>query len=336
MNYSIEKRDDSYYAITDQYYNSKKIIVNLRSIIKTCDCSLISLKKTPKYTVSSSKLLDYSPDVDCTVGIDYNMGISKKLEYIVGIDYVDEKLKLVLIINNQHFYRTTLDMDIFLAECVKSLKSNNHIKNNEYILKAEHELIQQAFVNILYKNKCILASENVINCYAEILVNGKTYATSPAINFTNDNLTFFECAMKKNIGDISTNSNSDCNIIVHFDTPFTDDDSLNKNKYLVLELNAKKNTFSVSLPYFKYLQFSWQSINYIETSDKKEIKCIDILNKPYYCNGYVDDKEKEIVERHKYIIKHNSQQEIMEFIESYKQTSIVIDINQYMVQEFNK
>ena len=306
MRYKIEQRGNKYYAITNKFHGTSKLIIDLEAVIHSDSCSFIS----SDYTAAT-----------------------KEGEYTFALSFIDDILYVNLSVIHYaqiYNYKTPIDIHNFIEECVQCVKTNKNLQNNKVLANAQQKLAQEAFINILSTQKDIFISNYIINCYAEVKLNETIYATASAININKTNITLFECT-GKNIEHLSHDANYAFSIILYFN-----DIDENSDSCFVLHLRGKQQLFSVSVPYFRYLQFEWVNSHYETRTKRKDIRYINVFNKPYDVLNDEKQKEQDIQERYKYIIKNNTQKEIMDFIKSYRTYAVLIDINKFMVNEFKK
>lgn len=313
MNYRIEKREDEYFAITDEKYKNKVITVNLSTVFKVETVKFKALDYS-SYSSTSNNLeaelvwyLRYSESEPKTIYIDLNFNASCS------------------ILDRDEYASIAMSLDLLIEEAVDCIKNNKLTSGFMNLNKAMNEAYYKVFISSLTVNKILLFSDIILPINSIVYDNDKKilgFATRIVIN--NFGIKICEYVGKN----LNAAINPEILIVV-------DDIIL---KHFISTSSEPNLSVRDTIDYYEFKGI-WHNIydGICEINSIDELKIIDQLkvknnelipqlNTPLnYTNAKI---------MYEYIVKNNTSEELNKYRFALKPCIKLVNINQYMTNEY--
>ena len=312
MNYRIEKREDEYFAITDEKYKNKIITVNLSTVLKVETVKFKALDYS-SYSSTSNNLeaelvwyLRYSESEPKTIYIDLNFNASCS------------------ILDRDEYASIAMSLDLLIEEAVDCIKNNKLTSGFVNLNKAMNEAYYKVFISLLTVNKILLFSDIILPINSIVYNDDKKilgFATRVVIN--NFGIKICEYVGKN----LNAAINSEILIVV-------DDIIL---KHFISASSEPNLSVRDTIDYYEFKGmwhiydriYEFNSIDELKIIDQLRIKnneLIPQLNTPLnYTNAII---------MYEYIMKNNTSEELNKYRSALKPCIKLVNINQYMTNEY--
>lgn len=221
-------------------------------------------------------------------------------------------IDLLIDINNGYTFSKMIDIHELITECVSCIKDNKLLDNCDMIMSAINSLFDTAFKALLeeriviYSNKIL---EGRVIVYNDNKVSG--YASRFVIN---KNIFSILEYVGKPIG------SNNPEIKIYYDSYTISIMSLENHSDMTYNDNNANQ--------LKYYTFRGMEIIYSNTENENDTKNLYKLN--------VSKTLKSPEQMYKFILNHNTIEEITKYKISMKPSLKLIDINNFMIKEFNR
>lgn len=221
--------------------------------------------------------------------------------------YID----LLVDIDNGLMFSKELDIEQFTTECVSCITDNKLIEDCEYIMFCINSLYKKAFVTAIKEHNVVVCSSMIIEgcCYAKKKNKIIGKASRFSLNM-DDSYSIFEYVGQ------SLNDENPKLIIKYSDIVITITTIVSTKNYFY-------NPDIHEVAYYTFNGISESHVNKYEEEEKEYPK----LKVPMKTNTHEA--------MYQYLIKHNSMNEIMAYKKAMKPKLKLININSFMVKEFN-
>ena len=312
MNYRIEKREDEYFAITDEKYKNKIITVNLSTVLKVETVKFKALDYS-SYSSTSNNLeaelvwyLRYSESEPKTIYIDLNFNASCS------------------VLDRDEYASIAMSLDLLIEEAVDCIKNNKLTSGFVNLNKAMNEAYYKVFISSLTVNKLLLFSDIILPINSIVYDNDKKilgFATRVVIN--NFGIKICEYVGKN----LNAAINPEILIVV-------DDIIL---KHFISASSEPNLSVRDTIDYYEFKGmwhiydriYEFNSIDELKIIDQLRIKnneLIPQLNTPLnYTNAII---------MYEYIVKNNTSEELNKYRFALKPCMKLVNINKYMTNEY--
>ena len=312
MNYRIEKREDEYFAITDEKYKNKIITINLSTVLKVETVKFKALDYS-SYSSTSNNLeaelvwyLRYSELEPKTIYIDLNFNASCS------------------ILDKDEYASIAMSLDLLIEEAVDCIKNNKLTSGFVNLNKVMNEAYYKVFISLLTVNKILLFSDIILPINSIVYNDDKKilgFATRVVIN--NFGIKICEYVGKN----LNAAINPEILIVV-------DDIIL---KHFISASSEPNLSVRDTIDYYEFKGmwniydriYEFNSIDELKIIDQLRIKnneLIPQLNIPLnYTNAII---------MYEYIIKNNTSEELNKYRSALKPCIKLVNINQYITNEY--
>lgn len=312
MNYRIEKREDEYFAITDEKYKNKIITVNLSTVLKVETVKFKALDYS-SYSSTFNNLeaelvwyLRYSESEPKTIYIDLNLNASCS------------------ILDRDEYASIAMSLDLLIEEAVDCIKNNKLTSGFMNLNKAMNEAYYKVFISSLTVNKLLLFSDIILPINSIVYDDDKKilgFATRVVIN--NFGIKICEYVGKN----LNAAINPEILIVV-------DDIIL---KHFISASSEPNLSVRDTIDYYEFKGmwhmydgiYEFDSIDELKIIDQLKIKNNELIpqfNTPLnYTNAII---------MYEYIMKNNTFEELNKYRSALKPCIKLVNINQYMTNEY--
>lgn len=310
MNYRIEKKEDEYFAITDEKYKNKIITVNLSTVLKVETVKFKALDYS-SYSSTSNNLeaelvwyLRYSESEPKTIYIDLNFNASCS------------------ILDRDEYASIAMSLDLLIEEAVDCIKNNKLTSGFVNLNKAMNEAYYKVFISSLTVNKLLLFSDIILPINSIVYDNDKKilgFATRVVIN--NFGIKICEYVGKN----LNAAINSEILIVV-------DDIIL---KHFISASSEPNLSVRDTIDYYEF-KGMWHIYDRIDEL-KDELKIIDqlkIKNNELIPQLNTPLNYTNAILMYEYIMKNNGYEELNKYRSVLKPCIKLVNINQYMTNEY--
>ena len=312
MNYRIEKREDEYFAITDEKYKNKIITVNLSTVLKVETVKFKALDYS-SYSSTSNNLeaelvwyLRYSESEPKTIYIDLNFNASCS------------------ILDKDEYASIAMSLDLLIEEAVDCIKNNKLTSGFVNLNKAMNEAYYKVFISSLTVNKLLLFSDIILPINSIVYDDDKKilgFATRVVIN--NFGIKICEYVGKN----LNAAINPEILIVV-------DDIIL---KHFISASSEPNLSVRDTIDYYEFKGmwyiydriYEFNSIDELKIIDQLRIKNNELIPQLNTSLNYTN-----AIIMYEYIMKNNTFEELNKYRSALKPCIKLVNINQYMTNEY--
>lgn len=312
MNYRIEKREDEYFAITDEKYKNKIITVNLSTVLKVETVKFKALDYS-SYSSTSNNLeaelvwyLRYSESEPKTIYIDLNFNASCS------------------ILDKDEYASIAMSLDLLIEEAVDCIKNNKLTSGFVNLNKAMNEAYYKVFISSLTVNKLLLFSDIILPINSIVYDDDKKilgFATRVVIN--NFGIKICEYVGKN----LNAAINPEILIVV-------DDIIL---KHFISASSEPNLSVRDTIDYYEFKGmwhiydriYEFNSIDELKIIDQLRIKNNELIPQLNTSLNYTN-----AIIMYEYIMKNNTSEELNKYRSALKPCIKLVNINQYMTNEY--
>lgn len=221
-------------------------------------------------------------------------------------------IDLLVDINNGYTFSKKIDIHELISECVSCIKDNKLLDNCDMIMSTVNNLFNIAFKTLL-DERILIYSNRILEGY--VVVNNDDKISGYASRFVINKNVF---SILEYVGKPIGNNNPE--IKIYYDNYIISIMSLENHSDMTYNNN---NTNQL-----KYYTFRGMEVISPNNDNENDIK------NPYRLN--VSKILRNPEQMYKYIIDHNTIEEITKYKISIKPALKLIDINNFMIKEFNR
>lgn len=220
-------------------------------------------------------------------------------------------MDLLIDINNGLMFSKELNIEQFATECTSCITDNKLIEDCDYIMSCINSLYKKAFITAIKEHSVAICSGMIIEgrCYAKKKNKILGEASRFSLNM-DDTYSMFEY--------VGQPLNEESPTLIWRCEDIAMD--------ILTIANTKNNFYDPDMHEVAYYTFNGMS-NFYANRNEEEIKEYPKLKVPMKTNTHEA--------MYQYLIKHNSMNEIMAYKKAMKPKLKLININSFMVKEFN-
>lgn len=221
-------------------------------------------------------------------------------------------MDLLVDIDNGLMFSGELNIEQFITECVSCITDNKLIEDCEYIMSCINSLYKKAFVTAIKEHAIAICSGMIIEgrCYARKKNKTLGEASRFSLNM-DDSYSMFEY-VGQSLNEESPTLTWKCEDIV---------------MDIITIVSTKNYFYDPDVHEVAYYTFNGICNFYVNKNQGEEIKKYPKLKVPMKTNTHEA--------MYQYLIKHNSMNEIIAYKKAMKPKLKLININSFMVKEFN-
>lgn len=328
MEYKIEKREDKFFAVTDQKFKDSIITVNLSNVFlfESFSASSLDQKSTDCFPISITG--------DGAWSLRYDEELSKLyMDFYINFHKSIDSL-------GDSFTAEVTDIDTMISECVDCIKTNGMLDKCNTIMKTKQELYKTAFINILQEKKLLLFSDYIVSGYAELVCNGRILGAASNLCINKPTTHKSEIVLLEYIGNSKVSQESGFNYSINLYFKTID------NKAIILNIDCSVKVYddgmiaNYSFSCLKYLEFNINEIDYEvkELNNVLEEKLghfsVETPYSQFFISNDIAQEMRYFNLRQTQILMDNSPAVLDKYIDLMKPKPTLININSFMIKEF--